>query len=178
MFCGSAALSLQRRNDAAATVSSSRYEPMNPGFPRNGPLARFFLRIPIRFANPILAQERTAFARKRNSTWSLPSCFKSHWFGGTCAQRRLALPHAYSKAVTVPVDQFSRRSTSKNIGGISDTEIQLEPETIKCYARQLEQATQMNLREIIGLACCGANMFSQQSAKQQMQLRGATEAEL
>jgi hypothetical protein len=62
-------------SDAAAAVSSSRYEPRVSV--ENGPPALFFLRIPIRSGNQKLAQEGSMFARKRNSTNILAA---GRWF--------------------------------------------------------------------------------------------------
>src|SRR3954452_22396441 len=65
------------------------------------------------------------------------------------------LRNTFPKAITVSVSALE--SASANFRKIQCTEIRLKPETTKCYARQLERATENSL-PILRVACCDANI--------------------
>src|ERR1017187_8420109 len=73
------------------------------GFPQNGPFSAFFVGIPTRFGNGKLAQEGTAFARKRNA---------ANFLAAPALYSRAARLHVAQRQPYCPTPSARQRSTT------------------------------------------------------------------
>src|SRR2546429_5570388 len=87
-----------------------------------------------------------------------PTLFQVYLFArwGLLRQHQPLLRNAFPKR---PHFRCVRPSTPTRRRQIQRTEVQLKPETTKCYARQMRGATENTLQPVC-FACCDANMRS------------------